>query len=453
EGIADLGYRARCVLAPTPAGALALAAVAPAETGISDDRYADRPDRDRGRANADRAAVDMADRPHGDQCSADALAARGLIADHDALRRALALLPVTVLGLDRREREDFDAMGLKRIGDLLRLPRGGLAERFGIERVQQLERLLGERPDPRHFFQPPQRFRAELQLPAEVPDSPALVFACRRLIDELGGFLLARQAGVQRLHWRLRHADSAAARFDLGAARIERDPERWLALLRERLERLRLAAPVRAVALVSETIRPLAPASGELFPEHAAAVDPDPALLDRLQARLGGNAVRGLMLLADHRPERAWRWCRPGEQGLHRRDGRQVRRRAGKARNADALPAADRAGAGPDPAHRGTGNRPLDAAWGADGPVRLDRPLWLLPEPMPLGLRNKRPWLDGPLDLGQGCERIETGWWDDFEVARDYYVATTVTGERLWIYREIYGARGWFLQGVFGGEY
>ena len=49
-----------------------------------------------------------------------------------------------------------------------------------------------------------------------------------------------------------------------------------------------------------------------------------------------------------------------------------------------------------------------------------------------------------------GPERIETGWWDDLPVARDYFVATTVTGERLWVYRECHGGQNWFLHGRFG---
>ncbi len=358
DGIAGLGYRAHCVLAPTPLGALVLAAAG----------------------------------------------AEGPVPDREALRHALSALPVAALGFDRSSLEDLARMGLKRIGELLRLPRGGYAERFGIERLYQLERLLGERADPRRAFVPPQRFRAELELPAEVPDAPALVFAGRRLLDDLGGFLLARQAGVQRLRWRLAHADrqidTAPTCFELGAARPLRDPQRWLELLRERLERLQLPAPVRAIAVASETLSPLPPANAELFPDAAAATAPDPALLDRLRARLGSDAVQGLALVLDQRPERAWRWCVPGEQ--------------------------------------------------SNGLVRSDRPLWLLPQPAALALQGHRPWLDGPLDLGDGCERIETGWWDDYEVARDYYVATAATGERLWIYREMYGARGWFLHGLFG---
>jgi len=358
DAVAALGWRARCVLAPTPSGALLLAAA--------------------GR--------------------------EGIIEDLDALRRALAPLPPALLGLDRQTLDDLTAMGIGCIGDMLRLPRAGLAERIGLQPLQQLERLLGERADLRRPFTPPERFSAELELPTEVPDAGALVFASKRLIDELGGFLLARQGGVQRLHWRLVHAgDQAPTRFDLGSARLERDPERWLALLRERLHRLGLPAPVCALALESETLRPLPPSSSELL-AMPGRTPQQRDLLDRLRARLGTGAVRGLRLRPDHRPDRAWRWCIPGEP-----------------------------------------TQPGDA-----GLPRADRPIWLLPEPLPLPRSAERPWLDGPLDLGTGCERIETGWWDGHEIARNYYVATTTTGERFWIYREMRGERRWFVHGIFG---
>ena len=35
-------------------------------------------------------------------------------------------------------------------------------------------------------------------------------------------------------------------------------------------------------------------------------------LVERLRARLGEDAVRGLTLVPDHRPERAWRFAAPG---------------------------------------------------------------------------------------------------------------------------------------------
>ena len=347
-----------------------------------------------------RAGLCLAPTPGG----AELLAAQGggpLIGDAPALRTALGRLPLVALDLEVSRLQALHAMGLRRLSDLLRLPRAGLAERLGIAWVQRLERMLGEAPDLRVPYRPPPRFSARLELPAEVEAAQALLFAGRRLLLELGGFLLAREAGVQRLEWRLRHPQRAASRFTLGLARPERDAERLLELLQERLEHLVLPAPVREIALVARAIEPLGPIPGELFVEGGQGpAEMDVRFLDRLCARLGRSAVRGLGLAADHRPERAWTYCPPGQ--------------------------------------------------GSAGRGRADRPLWLSPKPLPLEVRDGRPFREGRLELGAERERIESGWWDGQEVARDYFVAITPRGERLWVYRELGVAGRWFLHGWFG---
>jgi protein ImuB len=76
--------------------------------------------------------------------------------------------------------------------------------------------------------------------------------------------------------------------------------------------------------------------------------------------------------------------------------------------------------------------------------------MWLLAAPELLSERNGSPWRYGPLRLLDEPERIETGWWDGGDVARDYYTATDIHGVRLWVFRELYAPGRWFLQGIFG---
>jgi protein ImuB len=87
------------------------------------------------------------------------------------------------------------------------------------------------------------------------------------------------------------------------------------------------------------------------------------------------------------------------------------------------------------------------------------RPLWLLPSPEPLEQQRGRPCRCGPLELLQGPERIESGWWDGADISRDYYRARDSRGALLWIYRVFpgqlparssHGAHRWFLHGIFG---
>ncbi|MGD9388531.1 MAG: DNA polymerase Y family protein, partial [Gammaproteobacteria bacterium] len=160
--------------------------------------------------------------------------------------------------------------------------------------------------------------------------------------------------------------------------------------------------------------------SEALSPEHAGLFGDEPGssaglqLVERLRARLGRGVVQGLALQDDHRPERAWVVREPG---------------------AAAWPGVTPCGNGPSCSVAA-------------------RPAWLLDPPRRLRNRGGRPWCEGELALERGPERIETGWWDGQGIARDYWVARTPAGARLWVFRERPEDADipsqWFLHGVFG---
>jgi len=324
-----------------------------------------------------------------------------IVTRRGALVKALAGLPLAVVDLEPEALATLAGSGLRRLGECLRLPREGLARRLGPAWVRTLDQALGHVSDPRPAFQPPARFEGHLMLPAEVDDVERVLFAVHRLVMELTGVLQARAGAVQALELVLVHGGGDRTRIPLELATPVRDSRHLLALLRARLERVALPAPVREVALVAERL--LAPEEGTrdwVEPARGAVQDVH-RLVERLQARLGAQAVRGVCQVDEHRPERAWRTCEPGESGA-------------------------------------------DVAAG-------HRPLWLLAEPALLAVREGRPWLNRePLVLEADRERIESGWWDGCDVARDYFIARDARGARLWIYRELRGERRWFLQGVFG---
>jgi protein ImuB len=84
----------------------------------------------------------------------------------------------------------------------------------------------------------------------------------------------------------------------------------------------------------------------------------------------------------------------------------------------------------------------------------LHRPVFLLPEPLPLGERGALPVFEGrPLQLLSGPERIEVGWWDGAPEARDYFIAECADGSLVWLWRARLPAPAgqvqWYLQGRF----
>lgn len=326
-------------------------------------------------------------------------------------------LPLSSLPLEARQLNLLHAMGLRRLGELLRLPRAGLAQRFGPALAEWIERLLGLRPDPLLPWHAPARFAQTLTLPAETADAEALLFPARRLLLELEAFLRRHDAGTQRLRWILAHERQEPTRLDLGMNASTRDPHHLLVLLRERLARTGLAHPVSALTLALEEFHPLAPVTSRIDgPE--ANTEEWPLLVERLRARLGDEAVLGLSCLADHRPERAWHPAPPGMPGAAPKHSAAAPKQSVESR---------------------IGNAP-----GV-------RPLWLLADPLPLDDDGGAPSLSRRerLHLLQGPERIESGWWDGADAARDYYIARDALHARHWIYRERRGERRWFLHGHF----
>lgn len=332
-----------------------------------------------------------------------------LVTEPGDLGRHLAPLGLDVLDLPKDTSDALHGLGVRTLGDCLRLPRAGLARRFGRGLLDTLDRALGTLPDPREPYVAPPRFESKLDLPASTAHTEALLFASHRLLLELEGFLRAQGAGVARFRLDLLHAEGEPTGLDVGLSPPGREPKRLLALLRERLERTPLRDLVAALRLSGSDLVPLTPRSRKLYPRGDEAPDDGAGLLERLRARLGEETVLGLRLVADHRPERASRETTAvGARGA-------ARGGAGGGTTADAAPAL--------------------------GP----RPLWLLEVPTPIP--------ETGLSLRDGPERIESGWWDGEDVARDYFVAEDEGGARVWVYRERRPgneeAPRWFLHGVF----
>src|SRR5436190_2638102 len=171
-------------------------------------------------------------------------------------------LPVGVMGADAGF---FRQIGVATLGELLRLPRAGLAQRCGQGLIDELDRALGKLPEPREFFALPECFAARLELPAEVVHAEALLFGARRLLVQLAGLLAARQAGVRAFSLALEHVDGSTSEVKVQLASAARDAERFSQLLREKLATLRLRQPVEAIAITAQDFTPLDARSGALF--------------------------------------------------------------------------------------------------------------------------------------------------------------------------------------------
>ena len=393
---------------------------------------------------------------------ADAQRARACMDPAD-LEARLRVLPSELLPWDDATKATLGVLGIGSIGRLLDLPRDGVLRRFGFECARDLDRIVGRAPDPREPVVAPETFRTTFDLAAEIDDLALCLNAIERLLAEAEGFLAARGAATATIAVTFHHGRHLTTRQAIGSSVAQRDRQQWLTLVREQLARSPLPAPVTALGLaidqVCEYVPPPASLPGCAADPRAAAED-RLRLLDRLAARLGNEKVSTIALRDEHRPEEAWTSADAAagtaKSSTPLRPARPCPARPSAARPRPRSAAAELPSSGARPAPS-----PAGSALAFARSVR-PRPAWLLERPRALIMREQTPLHHGPLTLIAGPERIQSGWWDNKPVDRDYFVARNPLGETCWVYRrqktedrdQKTGNRGqrteeWFLHGIF----
>ncbi len=315
---------------------------------------------------------------------------------------ALDALPLHALSAARAHLDTLEQLGCRSWGDLRRLPRDGLARRFGQALLDALDAAYGARAEAHAWYGAGEAFDAALELPARSDDAALLQRGAAQLLQQLGAWLRVRAGGVDGCT--LHCGDDV---LPVRCARPTRDIAQLQRLLDEQLARLRLRAPVEQLRLQAQPVPDWRPPSSTLWRDAAQQGAELERALERVVARLGVPSVQRAQLRADHRPEAVQRW----------------------------LPAL----------------QPLAAA----APLpRLPQPTFLLDAPLRLAQRGEVPLYDGELRLLLGPQRIEAGWWDrDGEatrhVARDYWIAHSARAGVLWVFQSRGADAAWYLHGVF----
>ncbi len=355
----------------------------------------------------------------------------------DALRARMAALPVSALRLDAPTLLVLRRLGLKRIGDLMTIPRATLERRFGRDGkmlttpLHRLDQVLGHLPEPVVSAAPPRRYRAVQRLAEPVMDpQPWLPGLLRTLCNDL-----ARDGqGTRAIRLDLYRVDGVATTFETLTARATRDPDHLRRLLEKRFEELDAGFGFDTLSV--EAMRIEAQTDAQTRLEGGADDDVAVAtLIDRLSSRVGPRAVQVAEIRESHIPERGEVWVpaldRPGRN------------------RADLLAPGGLGGGGMVAPPR---DRPLRLL---QSPERIEV-LYAVPEGPPVRFQwRRRPYL---IRRHQGPERIAPEWWHDRPGTRlrDYYKVEVEGGARYWLFRQGLADDGrgdtpdWFLHGLFG---
>ncbi|MDA0272034.1 MAG: DNA polymerase Y family protein [Proteobacteria bacterium] len=327
--------------------------------------------------------------------------------------QSLGSVPVSYLRVEENIKDTLLKMGISHCKQLFELPVDGLNRRFGVFFTDYLQRLTGEKPDPQKNIDSTPRFRSDITFLSDVTNLESLVFPLKRLLGELQEFLIKRQLLTNQFSVKLSHRGHPPKEFSVFLAGPDNDSQMFLMLSQLQLEKVNGMPEVDNISVAARNFFDAEAGSGDLFQGtrfkqkdgriHSKADEVRAIkLVNMMTARLGPQACFGLSLANDHRPERAWK-----PVTLAAKDYWQ-------GGNGDSNP----------------------------------RPLYLLPTPKALSTEAGTPCMSGKLELLQGPERIDFGWWDNDAVARDYYIAKHHTGSLYWIYQHLDNCR-WYLHGIF----
>jgi protein ImuB len=340
------------------------------------------------------------------------------------LEQLLDALPIQTLSAVAAHQPTLARLGCQTLGQVRAFPRGGLSRRFDAQLLAAMDQAYGLRPEVHEWVTVPDAFCERLELVHRVELAPALLFAARRLLLMMSGWLAARQCGVRGFTLRWRH-DSLWARspgeggeLTIRTAQPTRDMAHLTRLLSEHLAKVELGAPVGDIALEAIEVHHFEDQNLSLLPDANQTGESLGLVLERIAARLGPERVLRPQVVEDHRGEWMCEWV-PYES-----------------------------------AAKGVQQRPLGRL------VDIPQPTFMLPEPLRLATRGHRPLYQGELQLLAGPHRVEGGWWDRMEeegvadtrnVMRDYWVALNEFSGLLWIFQTRLADEqtAWFLHGHF----
>jgi protein ImuB len=307
--------------------------------------------------------------------------------------------------LSEKQINQLYRVGIRTVNNLVDIPLPELARRFNLELVNYVGRLLGQLKHPIEFFHPPAHFIRHLELLYEIENTLWLEKPLTILLQQLESYLQTRSQVAYELilTLHLRHDEAATLGDNRGhnagtatrvllcqSAQGEWRASHWLNLYQLLLGSLTLDSTIQSLTLSIKRAGQLSDNGPDLFSGALGDLS-QLELISILQAKLGHSQVSGIIMTDDPRPEKSTL------------------------------------------VYDATSPAPSLALKTA-----RQRPSLLLPIPQALS---------DPIALKHGPERIVTGWWDDGQITRDYFIAQDEHGRWLWVFRDT--QQQWFIHGQF----
>lgn len=313
--------------------------------------------------------------------------------DRKRIASELEKCALSYTDIDPADLQKLQRIGVRTYADMCQLPLAELANRVSRFSMNIINELLGKQAARVTFYQPQTRYHDYLELLYEISLTAKLLPVIGLSIDKLSEFLRLRNAHCLQIVMQFFQREHPLREYNFASIRPIYKTKDWLDIIGLKLESVKFDSPVYALSLSCQQYEVAEVANDDMFTQkstHLAAL----TLLSRLQSKLGDKGVKQLHFVGDFRPEYSTK-----ASPINTKKYKNIY---------------------------------------SQNSIFADRPGLLLPKPQPLSLH---------VQVIKGPERIQTGWWDDKPINRDYYIGQSQDGQQVWIFKT--PTQEWFLHGYF----
>jgi protein ImuB len=329
---------------------------------------------------------------------------------------ALLPLPPSALRLEQKIVDRMARLGMYQVRSFISISRSALRRRFGTSLLSRLDQALGQEMEPVQAIQPVQPYQERLPSLEPIRTAVGIEIALRRLLEALCQRLEKENLGLRVAVFKGYRIDNNLQQVEIGTSRASRNVEHLFRLFELRISSITPALGIELFILEAPIVEELSAEQEALWDTNGSHDEAEVAeLLDRLGGKVGSRTIHRYLPQEYYWPERSVK------------------------------PAASL-------------QEPASTEW----QTARSRPVHLLSRPELINVAAPIP--DYPPMLFQykgspyriiksdGPERIETEWWLEQSLNRDYYSVEDEAGARYWIFRlGNYTDRDpqWFLHGFF----
>ncbi|MDP3173878.1 MAG: DNA polymerase Y family protein [Phenylobacterium sp.] len=195
----------------------------------------------------------------------------GTIAAEDGQAPLLVPLPPAALRLEPQAAAQIERLGLKRLGQLMKIPRAPLGRRFGAATLMRLDQALGRAREALAFRRPatPWFPRLAFAEPISAPEDMGRV--SRDILEALCARLDDAGQGARRFEMAFHRVDGQAPSLSVGLAFPGRDARRLARLFAPKLETVDPGFGIEVVTLSALDVEPLAGRQRSLKPSSSGS--------------------------------------------------------------------------------------------------------------------------------------------------------------------------------------